>query len=419
MSSLSNAAVSLYIARQLGAAEFGAFSIAYVTYSFALNASRGLATDPLLVRYSHAEVPAWQNAVRRCTATATCMGLVMGICCLGAAAALGGTTRLAFIGLGVSLPALMLQDSWRYSFFAAGRGRDAFLNDTIWTVSLAMALEGLRIWHHQTVFWFVLMWGLTAGIAALCGPFQARLLPRLSGMRGWLSETRDLGPRYLMENTANSGSGQVRIYAVGFISGLLAVGYIQEGSLMMGPFFVVFMGISLVTVPEAARTLRRSPRHLRRYCAGVGVALSVLALAWGLTLLVALPRGLGTLLLHAKGWQPVYGLVIWLTLAMVGSCAICGASAGLRALGAARRSLRAMLISSGSYLLLGALGAVLNGAVGSVQGTALATWIGAAVWWWQLGLGLREHGAAPGGGDPVRAGRRFLMALTLGRNPGQ
>lgn len=52
VSSLTNYAVVLYIARSLGAEQFGVFSLAYVTYGFALNASRGLATDPLLVRFS-------------------------------------------------------------------------------------------------------------------------------------------------------------------------------------------------------------------------------------------------------------------------------------------------------------------------------------------------------------------------------
>ena len=69
MSSLSNAALSFYMAHQLGATQFGAFSIAYVTYSFALNASRGLATEPLLVRFSGAELPAWRKAVSRSNTT--------------------------------------------------------------------------------------------------------------------------------------------------------------------------------------------------------------------------------------------------------------------------------------------------------------------------------------------------------------
>jgi O-antigen/teichoic acid export membrane protein len=397
MSSLSNAAVSLYVARELGATEFGAFSIAYVTYSFVLNASRGLATDPLLVRFSHAEDSVWRRAVRSCTATAMFVGLVLGICALAAALLFSGTTRFAFIALGITLPGLMLQDSWRYSFFAAGRGSQAFINDTIWTVSLGVALEGLRLWQHQTVFWFVLMWGLTANLAALCGIFQARLLPRLMRVGEWLSRTRDLGPRYMIENTATSGSGQLRVYAVGLVAGLTAVGYVQEGSLLMGPFFVIFMGISLVTVPEATRMLVRSTRDLRRYCILVGAGLSVLALCWGLILLFTLPRGLGTLLLHAKQWQPVYGLVIWLTLSMIGACITAGATAGLRALGVARRSLRANLISSSFYVVLGVAGAVMSGALGSVEGTALATFIGSAVYWWYLRVGLREHdGITPG-----------------------
>ena len=56
MSSLTNFAVTIYVARTLGAVDFGAYSLAYVTYSFALNASRGLATDPLMVRFSGADV---------------------------------------------------------------------------------------------------------------------------------------------------------------------------------------------------------------------------------------------------------------------------------------------------------------------------------------------------------------------------
>src|SRR4051812_38319713 len=52
MSTVTNFAVNIYIAHELGAVQYGAFALAFVTYSFALNASRGLASDPLLVRFS-------------------------------------------------------------------------------------------------------------------------------------------------------------------------------------------------------------------------------------------------------------------------------------------------------------------------------------------------------------------------------
>src|SRR5215468_8813843 len=80
VSSLTNFAVSIYVVHVLGAVQFGAFSLAYVTYGFALNASRGLATDPLLVRFSGADVPTWRRAVTSCTGTAAVTGLVIGAC---------------------------------------------------------------------------------------------------------------------------------------------------------------------------------------------------------------------------------------------------------------------------------------------------------------------------------------------------
>ena len=123
---------------------------------------------------------------------------------------------------------------------------------------------------------------------------------------------------------------------------MVAVGYVQAAGLLMGPFQVIFLGISLVTVPEAARILRHSPRHLRLYCVLVGVGLAILALAWGSTLLIALPRGpRGPAAGQAScGGRPAR-LVIPCTLPLMGYCLIAGATAGLHALGAAKRSLRA------------------------------------------------------------------------------
>ncbi|MGH3275409.1 MAG: hypothetical protein ACRDNZ_13940 [Streptosporangiaceae bacterium] len=398
VSSMTNFAVSLYVARELGAVQYGAFSLAYVTYSFALNASRGLATDPLMVRFSGAELTTWRAAVRDCTGTAASVGLVTGAGALVAALLLDSTARAAFLALGLTLPGLMLQDSWRYAFFALGAGHQAFLNDCAWALALAPALIILKLTHHGNVFWFVFAWGAAAWVGAAAGPLQARIIPALSGSRGWISRHRDLGARYLAENSASSGAGQLRSYALGGIVGLAAVGYVQAASTLMGPFLVVFMGISLVTVPEAARVLRRSPRHLRLYCAAVAAGLSSAGLAWGVVLVVALPRGLGQWLLPSI-WRGAYPLIFPLTIAILGSTITAGASSGLRALGAARRSLRAMIITSIAYLALGVAGAVQGGALGTVRGVAIATWIGAAVWWWQLRTGLRESSQIPASGQ--------------------
>jgi O-antigen/teichoic acid export membrane protein len=396
MSSLSNFAVNIYIARTLGAVQYGAFALAFVTYGFALNASRGLATDPLLVRCSGTDIPTWRRAVTKCTGTATTVGLTTGAIILAAAALLSGTTRLAFLALGLTMPGLMLQDSWRFSFFALGRGRLAFLNDTVWTVVLVPALVLLRETRHADVFWFVFAWGAAAAVAAAIGPLQARTAPRLSGAWEWISLHRDLGPRYLAEGTVNNAASQLRNYGVGFILGLAAVGYVQAATTLMGPFMVIFFGMGLVTLPEAVRVLRRSPRHLAAFCLLVSCGLAIMALAWGIILLVALPRGLGHLMLGDL-WKPTYPLVWPTTIYVLGTCFSSGAGTGLHALGAARRSLRAMVILTVVTVVFSVAGTVVGGVVGTMVGLAVGSWIGALIFWRQLRTALRESGSMPSG----------------------
>ena len=396
MSSLSNFAVNIYIARTLGAVQYGAFALAYVTYGFALNASRGLATDPLLVRFSGTDIPTWRRAITRCTGTAFTVGLTTGAIILTIAALLSGTTRMAFLALGLTLPGLTLQDSWRYSFFALGRGGQAFLNDTVWLVVLIPILVLLRKTGHANVFWFVFAWGTAAAVAAAIGHLQARTAPRLSGAWEWLYRHRDLGPRYMAEGTASSAGGQLFNYGVGVILGLAAVGYVQAANTLMGPFMVVYFGMGLVALPEAARILRRSPRRLPLFCLLLGGGLAILALAWGVILLVALPRGLGHLML-GNIWKPTYPLVLPATILVIGSCLRTGAGTGLHALGAARRSLRVMLIGTTASVVLGIAGAAAGGAVWAMAGCAVGSWVGLFISWRQLRVAMREYGGKPAG----------------------
>jgi len=398
VSSLTNFAVGIFVARSLGATGFGIFTIAWVTYGVVLNVSRGLATDPLVVRFSGVPAASWRAAVSRSSGTALLIGLVSGAVSVLVGVALGGAVGAGFVALGLVLPALLLQDSWRFAFFAAGQGRKAFTNDIVWAATLVPAL--IVAVEGGTVFRFVLAWGLSAAIAAAYGCIQTRLLPRPGGARTWFHQQRDLGPRYLAENVSNSGASQLRMYGLGAIAGLADVGALRGAELLLGPFLAVLMGLSLVAVPEAVRVLRRSPRRLPHFCLILGGGQAAAALAWGLTLLFLLPDAVGLLVLDSV-WEPASALILPVTLSVTGAGFVAGAAAGLRALGAARRSLRAQLFASAAYLTGGLVGAALGGALGSSWGSTLAMWFGAAVWWSQLRAGLRELETPTPTGPPV------------------
>ena len=394
LSTLTNFLLSIFVARILGATQFGAFSVAYVTYGFAINASRGLSIEPLLVRFSGTDLPTWRRAAAGCTGTALLVGLAAGGCALAVAPLIGGTTGKAFLALGLTLPGLLLQDSWRYSFFAVGRGHYAFINDAIWATIQIPLLAYLKLSGHANVFWFVLAWGMAATVGAAIGSLQARVLPNLRAAKEWLKRHRDLGPRYLAENTGSNAAGTLQSYIVSLILGLTALGYIQATGLLMGPFNVIYFGLSLILMPEAARLLRRSPRHMPAFCAAISVGLTLVALVWGAVLLVALPRGLGHLMLGSL-WRPTYPLVLPAILAVMSRCATTGAILGLHALGAARRSLRAVILGSPLIVAAALMGALTGSTLNTMRYVAAAWWLATLVSWWQLRQALHESGTVP------------------------
>ncbi|MFI6644906.1 hypothetical protein [Streptomyces sp. NPDC050504] len=389
--SMTNFAVGIYVARSLGLTAFGVFSLAWVTYGVVLSISRGLATDPLVVRFSGVSDASWRGAAARSSGTALGVGATVGAVCLVIGLSLGGRVGPAFAALGVVLPGLLLQDAWRYSFFAAGTGRKACVNDLLGAVALVPAL--LLAASVGSVQAFVLAWGAAAAVAAGYGCFQSGIRPRPDKARAWLREQRDLGYRYLVENVGVSGASQLRAYGLGAIVGVSAVGVVRGAELLLGPFLALLMGLSLVTVPEAARVLRQAPHRLAKFCLMLSGGLAAAALLWGVALLLV-PDGAGELVL-GDVWGSASELIVPAVLGVAGSGLGIGAAAGLRALAAARRSLRAQLFASACYVGGGLGGAAAGGAVGSAWGVAAATLASSAVWWLHLRTALREHHQNP------------------------
>lgn len=392
--SLTNFLLNIYVARSLGVTEFGAFTLAYVTYGFALNVSRGLSFEPLLIRFSNSDMKVWRRAASGCAGTALVVGLATGACALAAGALIGGTTGRAFLALGLMLPVLLLQDSWRYAFFSVQRGYHAFVNDTVWAVVQFPLLVLMKATGHADVFWFVIAWGAGAAAGSVLASFQARVVPSLASARSWLIAHRDLGPRYVLENAGGNAGSTVQSYGVSSLLGVTAVGNISAANVLMGPFRIVSLGASMITIPEAVKLLRHSPRQLPRFCVAVSAGLAALALTWALVLVVGLPLGLGQAMMGSI-WRSAYPLLIPTALATLFGCAGTGAGIGLHAMGAARRSVRSTLIGAVISLTLALTGAAVWGTYGTVLLAALGTLITGAISWRFFVKAMQESGQVP------------------------
>jgi O-antigen/teichoic acid export membrane protein len=390
ISSLGNFALGLYVAHTFTAAEFGAFTLAFIAYSVVLNAARGAATDPFVVRYSGAENRRWGPAASAASGAALVVGTVAGMMALLVGLMLPDPVGGAFVALSVGLPGLMLQDSWRFAFFAAGRGVSALANDVLWSFLFIVTLFMVDRFLDESVSWCLLVFGGSASLAGAVGALQAGVLPRPGRTAEWLRENRHLSVRYLIENVSWSGGSQARSSVLGAVAGLAAVGYVRGAELLMGPFQVILSGLGQVAVPEAARVFHRTSKQLNVFCLALASGQAVVALTWGVALAVILPLGPGTALLRDI-WPPASQLLPAVTLNVVAACYLNSALAGLRAMGVARRSLRTQLVASTVYLVSGVAGAVLGGALGACWGATGANTLSAFVAWHQLQAALSHH----------------------------
>jgi O-antigen/teichoic acid export membrane protein len=395
LSSLTNFALGIVMARTQSPRDFGAFSLAFATYVVALNVSRAISTEPLVVRYSAVSSDEWEEGARSATGAAVGAGVLTGLVCLLPGLFMGGPLGSAFLALGLTMPGLLLQDSWRFAFFAQARGRQAFANDAVWAIVLFPSLA-LVVWMgHATVFWLTLSWGGSATVAGLFGILQARVFPRPFDSAKWLQRQWDLAPRFLGEFMALSGTTQVSFYFIGAIASLEAVGALRAAQILLGPVYAFSIGVRMVATPEVVRLFKRSAGRLREASAVLSAGLGAATLLWGGALLI-LPSGTGVALLGSS-WEPARRVLIPMTLLMASGGVIGGATAGLRALADAKRSLRARLFTSVVRVAGGVAGAVFGGAITAAWGLAISGCAGAFVYWVHLVRGLREHV----GGEPV------------------
>ncbi len=388
LSSLSNFLLGVAVARVLDAREFGAFGLAFATYLIGLGATRAIVSEPLTVSYSAASPPEWKRATHQATGAALAIGVLAGVLCVLVGSFASPTIRDGFVPLGVSMPGLLLQDVWRYSFFARARGRSAFLNDLIWTLLLFPTLITLVLLNHVTVVWLVAGWGGTASIAALAGAYQARLIPQpLAAMRWWRGH-RKLAAPYLGEFIARNGSHQVTLYFAAAIVGLAAAGALRAGQIVFGPLNVVMTGVALFATPEGVRAAKSSPDKLLHLTALVSVGLALVGAICGFAAFL-LPDAVGKEMLGAS-WEGAQPVIVPLAIGMCGRGIETGAYVGLRSLAASKRSYRTGVAVALLTVAGGTAGAILGGSIGAASGLAIALLIGSIIRWRSFILALRE-----------------------------
>ena len=368
LSSLTNFALGVAIARSVSAVDFGAYAIAFSVYLIALNVTRHLSVQPVAIRYAGGDVPAWRSAAGAATGLVLVLSISMGLVLLVGGLIAGGALGASLVALGVTLPGLLLQDAWRLTFFAGNRGINAFVTDAVWTLLLfpgflLLGMAGLG----GSLFAIMMLWGLSGCVAALTGIVQARVLPDPSRAIAWWREHRDIGPQFLMSELASMLSREGVTFVLGLVSGLAAAGSLRAAQLLLGPINILTMGVYFVAVPAGARLYAEHPQRLRTTARFVSVAVTTATVALSVVIL-AVPEVVGPFLL-GESWPGAALVFLPVALTYLARGVGFGPRIGLVAMAKARRTLNLTIVEAGFALAAGTAGAVVAAASGTAWGS--------------------------------------------------
>ncbi|WP_344051876.1 hypothetical protein [Microbacterium lacus] len=356
---------------------FGAFAIAFTIYQFGLGSSRAFIGEPTLIRASAENEDA--TPLRGMLGSSILLGAI-GLLVNLVAALFAGPYWQIFVVMGAAFPILMVADGARYWEFARGRANVAVILDSTWLAG-QLALYGLVVLAGgSSVIAVVVTWALGALAAAIVFFVLRRTYPSVLQAQSWVRAHQGLSFRFFGEYLAVSGVQQSVVYVSVIFAGLAAAGAIRGGQVILGPLSMLTMGVAVVALPALSRRAKKSHRGpLLKTSVLISLMLLLSTLLYG-AILTVLPPSWGEFLL-GDTWSAGIALVPLLLLQLAVSNISYGATAGLRAMEAAKLSLRLRIGTVPFVLGLVILGAYLQGASGAILGAAVGGAIQAVFWW--------------------------------------
>jgi O-antigen/teichoic acid export membrane protein len=259
VSSLSNFAVGVAVARVAGVAALGEYSLAYAAWLIIAATHRSLITDPMAIENDVNKSDAVFH-MRVGLAAELALGLasaalfgVVGFILLGAGQRAFG---IVFVTFAPWLPFLLAQDYWRWVAFMKAKPGKALTNDVVFDVFQGGAFVVLVVAGERSAVLAIVAWGIGAVFGAFYGLWQFSVQPSIKGGVERIRVRWPLSKWLLASSTAASGSTQAGTILVAALLGPAGTGGFRAAStLVSGPTNVLVQAGGSIGLPEAARGL--------------------------------------------------------------------------------------------------------------------------------------------------------------------
>jgi O-antigen/teichoic acid export membrane protein len=249
--------VGVAVARVAGASGLGAFAFAYAGWLVLADMHRALITDPMAIE-GDARAANSKRAIQRGFAAEVLLGLAASLvfALIGGVllVAHGRTFGTGMLYLAPWLPALLVQDYWRWVGFMSQRPGWALANDTVFNCVQGAAFVAIIVTHSHSVGAVITAWGLGGAAGAIYGLYQHRVVPSLRGGLSLLRSRWGMSKWLAASSLTGWGSSQAYVYVAGAILGPAGLGGLKAAqTLVAGPAGVLIQAGGSIGLPEASK----------------------------------------------------------------------------------------------------------------------------------------------------------------------
>ena len=395
LSSGTNFAAGIVIARTLGPAGYGSFALAFGAWLLVMGLVRALITQPYMVTDSGLPEPEWKVATSNAAGAILVLGVAAGFLLVVAGIVVGlqSPTGSALATVGLFVPPLAIQDFWRFAAFSQRAYRKAAANDGVWAVIQGVALATFIGTDALTPATAIAAWGTGALAGAVYGGWQFRARPVFGrALRMWLRKIAALGGWFALSSATYQIGSYGVVVLLGTSLGRAALGGLRSTMNLFAPAALVAMSGESVMLPTAVRMVREGRvADLRSTCIMYSLGLAACFAAAGGALLFFGP--VAYRLVFGNEFAQYAILVPAVLTQTVASALASGPSVGIRALAQGRRLAGLQAASSAAKVLLVA-GTLPLGLTAAVWGIAAAEMGRAGMSWVLFWSSLKRLGSA-------------------------
>lgn len=375
VSSVTNLALSLLVARISSPEAFGALGIVTAVYLLEVGLSRGAISDPYTVLSAGYEDDRRRDAISAAFRTGLALSAVHAL----AGLLFDGSLRTFLLTYAALTLGLVVQDAARMMLIANGLVAQALVSNLLWA-AVQVALSGFAIAADSGQL-ILVAWAVGGWVSAAYCLFRLGCWPLAQGdWRRWFRDHRRLALSWSAEQISQNGLFQMLMWTIGLVAGLEAVGSYRGALVLVGPATIVIGGLLQLLLRSATQRARAGGGVLAPFVGRTTAELGALSSLVLLPLLL-IPDTVGEWLL-GESWDGARTVLPYAIAARILASMVAGLVLGLRATAEYRTMLKLRLASGFVILAAGTAAAAMWDVVAASAAVAAVNLVSLPLWAW-------------------------------------